>query len=97
MPKYLDLERFEKIETSLEHLFRSIHAPGDKPGVSGIYVCENCARETFARANQALPSEADCRFHNPPGFKSGEVMWRLVAATKDGCVDHQEPLVKEVK
>jgi hypothetical protein len=89
MPRYLDLESFEKVETALEHLFRSIHAPGDKVGVSGIYVCETCGRETFARANEPLPSEADCGFHKPSSFTSGEVRWRLVAATKDGCVDHQ--------
>lgn len=72
--------------------------PGQKVKISGIYACEACGRETYARANESLPSEPDCARHkNPVGRAGGEVKWRLVAATIDGCVDHAMPIIKEVK
>ncbi len=88
MPRYLNLDHFVKADHYQERLFTSTHVPSEKVLVSGIYVCENCGRETHARANDTLPPETDCGSHKRPGVRSGDVKWRLAAATIDGGLDH---------
>jgi hypothetical protein len=97
MPRYLNLDHFEKADRLSAHLYEAIHFPGDEVKTSGIYACEACGRETYARANESLPPESDCGSHKNPSAQSGEVKWRLVAATKDGCVDHVVPHIEEEK
>ena len=81
MPNYFDLKYFKK--SCDANTFDAVHSPGEKVGVSGIYICESCGFEAFFKVDEQLPTNVACKDHSPFWTRVGEaaVSWRLIAST----------------
>jgi len=54
--------------------FDTIHVPGARTPLSGIYRCEGCGHEVASNAGNPLPPQN----HHQHTFQQGSIRWRLV-------------------
>ena len=59
-------------------IFDSIHKPGEKPVVSGIYRCIGCGHEVVAESSREFPPQN----HHQHTKEQGDIQWQLAVSTK---------------